>query len=117
MSHRTQKIGAVIQQELSMILQREMSHKCGLVNINRVDVSPDLANAKVMYGHFGTPEEKVEFEAFIERALRSLQHMLTQSLRSMRRVPRLTFVHDTSTEYSFKISQMLDELKSEKKGE
>lgn len=117
MSHRTQKIGAVIQRELSMILQREMSHKCGIVNINRVDVSPDLANAKVLYGHLGTPEEKAEFEAYLGGALRSLQHLLNQALRSMRRVPRLTFVHDTSTEYSFKISRMIDELKKEKKGE
>ena len=47
---RPQKLGDLIQRELSELLQRELRDpRVGMITITAVDVSPDISHAKVLY--------------------------------------------------------------------
>src|SRR6185436_16869652 len=49
-SGRPQKLGDLIQRELSELLQRELRDpRVGMITITGVDVSPDFSHAKVLY--------------------------------------------------------------------
>ena len=69
MSRRTEKVGSTIQQELALIIQRELNDPrlTGMPSITRVKVSPDLSIADVYVTIMGTEGQQ-------NAALNALRH-------------------------------------------
>jgi ribosome-binding factor A len=111
MSHRVDKVAAQLREELSEILSRLSDPRVGLVSVIEVEVTPDLASARVKVSSLGDDEEhRARMEA-LEHARGFVRRELARRLRSnLRRVPEIRFIDDRNIEYAVHISQVLDEI-------
>ena len=80
----------------------------GLVTITGVEVSPDLAHAKVFFTRLGTKDERDAAIAGLRRASVFLRSMLGRRIR-LHNTPSLNFVFDQSVERGIKLSGLIDE--------
>jgi ribosome-binding factor A len=106
-TNRTHRIGEQIQRELADLIVRDLRDpRIGLVTISEVDVSPDLARARVFFTVIGTPAQQAE--EGLNAAAGHLHNLLFKRLH-IRTVPRLNFVHDASVEEGFRIDRLINE--------
>jgi ribosome-binding factor A len=95
MSRRTERIGEQVRAEVARILREEATDpRIGLVTLTRVDVAPDLSNARIFWSTVGDRQE-------IERGLASAAGFVRGRLArvlSLRKVPELRFLWDPSLE-------------------
>ena len=95
---RTERVADYLQRELAGIIQREVRDpRVGMVSITGVDVSRDLAHARVYYTKIGadSSEEATESTEALNRAAGFLRSQLSRA-SSMRSVPQLKFFFDAS---------------------
>jgi ribosome-binding factor A len=95
MSRRTDRIGEQVRAEVARILHEEVTDpRIGLVTLTRVDVAPDLSNARIFWSTVGDRDE-------IERGLTSAAGFVRGRLARvlpLRKVPELRFLWDPSLE-------------------
>jgi ribosome-binding factor A len=116
MTRRTDRIGHLIQQEIGTLLLREISDvRIGFVTVSRVEVTTDLAHAKVFVSVMGTDKEKRDSMAGLSSTAPYMRTHLSKVLK-MRTVPRLQFVEDKNLDHGFRINQILNDIKHESKG-
>ena len=128
MSPRVQRIADQIQRELATLIQLEVKDpRVGMVSISGVDVSKDLAYAKIFITVLNTlsddgevndstlsaPGEldKLEIEEnlkALKKASGFLRTMLAKRLR-IRSVPKLEFHYDGSIERGQQLSSLIDD--------
>lgn len=109
-SGRPQKLGDLIQRELSELLARELRDpRVGMLTITSVDVSPDLSHAKVFF----TLLQKEKLEDTLQGLKRSGGFLRSQLARRMRlyTTPELRFVYDESVERGDHLSRLIDSTK------
>jgi ribosome-binding factor A len=111
MSRRTERVGHVIQREISDFILREISDsRVGFVTLSRVEVSPDLGHAKVFVSVLGSEDEKlVSLETLAQHAPR-MRTRLSKALHT-RTVPRVVFSEDRNLEHGLRIAELLREVK------
>ncbi len=103
------KMNGIIQREISSILQTEVTNKAiGFCTITAVDVTTDLSLAKVYVTFLGSGNNEERLEALI-RSKGFIRSLLSKRL-SIRRVPELAFMLDTSLEYGNKIENIIKDL-------
>ena len=110
------KMNAIIQRELSQILQFEVKNsKIGFCTITAVETTRDLSIAKVYVTFLGKEDRNVEkrMEA-LEHSKGFIRSLLAKRL-TIRKVPELLFVVDTSLEYGNKIEKIINELNHQDK--
>ncbi|MFA5575491.1 MAG: 30S ribosome-binding factor RbfA [Brumimicrobium sp.] len=107
-SIRQQKISKVIQEELSVIFQRQ-ARELGLgamVTVTTVRVTSDLSLARVYLSIFAGPP-KEEVLAHIQSNKGKVRGEVGKRLKSMRHIPDLAFFIDDSLDYAEKIDELL----------
>lgn len=106
---RTDRIGAELQRELAEILKGEVKDpRLGLLTVQEVRVSRDLAHAKVFFTCFGSVTQAREYEALLNGKLaRFLRHELARRM-SLRTFPELHFVYDESIEEGERLSALIE---------
>ena len=95
---RTQRVADYLQRELAALIQHEVRDpRLGMVSITGVEVSKDLAHAKVYYTVMGkdTSEDATESTEVLNHAAGFLRRELSRD-SSMRSVPQMRFYFDTS---------------------
>jgi ribosome-binding factor A len=95
---RTQRVADYLQRELASLIQREVRDpRLGMVSITGVEVSRDLAYAKVFFTVLGaeSSEEAKESADVLNHAAGFLRSQLSRD-SSMRSVPQLRFSFDSS---------------------
>ncbi len=93
-----------------MLLAREVHDPgIGFVTITRVQVTPDIQQARVFYTVLGDEKARTESGRAIERATPFLRRQIGQRLR-LKRVPELRFQYDESIAGQDRIDQLLDEI-------
>lgn len=112
--HRPDRVGEEIRNELSTLLSRGAVHDPGIgfITLIRVQVSPDLQQARVFYTSLGDPKARKETAKALERATPFLRRQLGGVLR-LRRVPELDFRFDESIANQDRIEQILRDLHRE----
>lgn len=114
MTRRTDRIGHLIQRELGDLIHRELADvRIGFVTISRVEVTTDLAHAKVFISVMGSDKEKRDSLVGLGHSASFLRTQISKVLK-MRTVPRLQFVEDKNLDHGFRINQILNDIKSEK---
>jgi ribosome-binding factor A len=83
----------------------------GFVTLTRVQVSPDLQMARVMYTVLGDERARAGTAKALNRAAPFLRRQIGARLR-LKRTPELTFVYDDSVAGQDRIEQILEELKA-----
>ena len=112
-SGRPQKLGDLIQRELSELLQRELRDpRVGMITITAVDVSPDFSHAKVLYTTLD-PAHVADAAKGLQRAAGFLRSQLARRLK-MYTTPELRFVYDESVERGDRLSQLIDSANRKK---
>ena len=128
MTARAQRIADQIQREIAVLIQLEVSDpRVGMVSVTGVDVSNDLAYAKVYITVLNslTGDEKINADTLsepgaldqleIEENLKALKKasgflrtLLAKRLR-LRVVPKLQFYYDSSIEQGQRLSDLIDD--------
>jgi len=106
-SGRPQKLGDLIQRELSELLQRELRDpRVGMITITAVDVSPDFSHAKVLYTTLD-PAHVEEASKGLKRAAGFLRSQLAKRIK-LYTTPELRFEYDVSVERGDRLSRLID---------
>ncbi|GAB2694795.1 30S ribosome-binding factor RbfA [Aliiglaciecola sp. 3_MG-2023] len=115
---RTERVGQQIHKEVASIFQNEFKNRdprLGMVTVSGVDVSRDLAHAKVYVTFFETDEEKLKlFNQILEDNKGFIRTLLAKRMR-MRAVPALKFYQDTSITEGIRISTLVSQTLNEDK--
>lgn len=103
---RSHRVAEQIQRELADLLQFEVKDpRVGMVTITEVEVTGDMAHAKIYYSaKQGTPE----LQAGLEKSSGFLRTQLAKRML-LRTVPQLHFVYDASVDRGMKLSKLIDE--------
>jgi ribosome-binding factor A len=127
MSARVQRVADQIQRELALLIQMEVNDpRVGMVSVTDVEVSRDLAHAKIYVTVLNTMTDdsqvnestlsepgdldKLEIEENINalnKAAGYLRSLLAKRL-STRSVPKLRFYYDGSIERGQQLSSLID---------
>ena len=107
---RTRRIGDQMQRDLSALIRDEIKDpRLGMVTISAVDVTRDLAYAKVYVTVLGDDQERKDSLAVLNRAAGFLRRLLGQRM-VLRTVPQLKFVYDESIERGERLSKLIDSV-------
>ena len=114
---RQQKMGSQIQRKVAEVLLREIGDPRvdGLVSITRVEVTPDLAQARVFVSIMGSEDEQKQAMAALTAASGFMHRELKKRL-DIRKVPFLSFRLDTSIAKASEILSLLDKVQHEDEG-
>ena len=113
MSLRMDKINHQMQREISMILSRDLADpRLQFVSITRVDVSPDLHNAKVFFSVLGEDERVEQARVSLDHARGMIRKIVSQRLQ-LRRTPELTFEYDNSLASAARVEEIIREMSDE----
>jgi ribosome-binding factor A len=116
-SQRLRRVADQIQRELSGLLRAELKDpRVGMITLTGVEVSPDLAHAKVFFTTLGDADALSRSAAGLERAAGFLRSELGHRLK-LRVTPELRFVHDPSVERGVRLSKLIDDAVAGKKSD
>jgi ribosome-binding factor A len=106
---RTRRIGEQLKRELAALIRSEGDDpRLALVSITAVDVTRDLAYAKIYITWVGVAAERVRVLEALNRMAPEFRRRLGRSLR-IRTVPQLTFVYDETVERGAALSALIDQ--------
>lgn len=111
--NRPQRVADFLRKELAVLMQFEMRDpRLGMINLNDVEVSRDLAHAKVFVTFMDaeTKEEAKEALEVLNHAAGFLRSRLSESAQ-MRSVPRLRFYFDESVKRGRELSELIDKAR------
>ncbi|MCK9426405.1 MAG: 30S ribosome-binding factor RbfA [Ignavibacteriaceae bacterium] len=109
MSFRLEKISKLIKEEISLIfLHKIQDQSIGLVTVTKVDVSPDLRNAKIYLSVF--PNNKRDSSLTKVKELHGIFRTELAARMTTRYVPELRFFLDDSADYVEHIDTLLKKI-------
>lgn len=111
---RTQRVGDFLQQELAQLIQSELRDpRAQMVSVTAVEVSRDLAHAKVFFTKLGidSAEQAKETAEVLNKAAGFLRSTIARSA-TMRTVPKLHFRFDESVGRGRDMETLLREVRA-----
>jgi ribosome-binding factor A len=106
---RSLRVADQIQRELAALIRDEVKDpRMGMVSISGVEVSRDMAHAKVYVSVLGDEQSAADSLEALNHAAGFLRRELGRSMR-LRTVPQLRFIHDRSLEEGARMSALIDE--------
>jgi ribosome-binding factor A len=106
---RDRRIGQEIQRLLPNLIRDEVKDPriSGLLTVTGVEVSLDLAHAKVFLTVLGSEEEAASTVTALNRCAAFLRSRLSHCMR-LRSVPTLKFVYDESIDRGMRLTRLID---------
>ncbi len=112
MSRRVARVADALQASIAELVQREIKDpRVGMVTITRVDVSPDLRNARVYFSRFGTDEDRQRSLQGLRSAAGFIRSQVARRLH-LRVAPEIRFEVDENIEYAARMSRVLDAMET-----
>lgn len=108
---RQQKMGRLLQKELSTLFQKEFPHltKGSLVSVTVVRISSDFSYAKVYLSLFPVANANEAVQRF-NQSVHEISTALYPIIRNqMRKMPEFKFFYDDSVDYAQRIDSLLKE--------
>ena len=110
---RTDRVGVLIQRELSDIIQRELKDpRVGFCTIAQVEVSADLKYADVKVSVVGDKKQKQNSIMGLKSAAGFLRREVVQRI-GLRHAPELRFELDDSVDQLMRIDYLLKQIDTE----
>ena len=114
---RQERVAEAIKKEVSLIIHDELKDpRIGFVTIVRVEVTPDLRYAKVLFSVLGNEEQYEKTQAALDSAQGFVRKLVSERI-NLRLSPEIIFRPDRSAEYSVRILKALEEIKELEKPE
>lgn len=115
MSIRTERLAAVIQEDLGRILQKSYQPSGSFITVTEVEVTADLLVAKIFISVYAPGKDEDAIYHYIEEQEVAIRKELASKIRhQVRRIPELFFNKDTSAEYAEKMDRLFDEIREER---
>ena len=113
---RSERVAGQLRRDLAKLIQQEIKDpQVGFVSVSDVEVTRDLAHAKVFVTVFQPEKAEASLQA-LRRAAAFLRTRLGRELR-LRHVPELHFIHDDSVEQGSRIDDLISKaLKADTDG-
>jgi len=110
---RQERIGQLIQKELSSIFQKMgFSNKNGgLITITKVNMTPDLLIARVLLSIFNIKKPNEALEAIDEQKSEIRFQLGNKIKNQMHRIPELEFHIDDTLYHVFKMEELFKKIK------
>ena len=103
---RSDRVAEQIQREIADLLQFEVKDpRVGMVTVTEVEVSGDMAHAKIYYS---AKAGSAELQKGLEKSAGFLRSQLGKRML-LRTVPQLHFIYDASIDRGMRLSQLIDE--------
>ncbi len=110
---RTDRVGVLIQRELSEIIQRELKDpRVGFCTISQVQVSTDLKYADIKVSVVGDKRQKRNSITGLKSAAGFLRREVVQRI-GLRHAPELRFELDDSVDQLMQIDRLLKKIHTE----
>jgi ribosome-binding factor A len=107
---RPDRVADQIREELASLLSRDVHDPgIGFVTLTRVQMTPDLQQARVLYTSLGDDKARAASARALERAAPFLRRQLGSRLR-LKRTPELKFIYDDSIAGQDRIEQILHDI-------
>ncbi len=104
---RSRRVGDQIQRELAQMVRDELKDpRVALVTITEVEVTRDLAYAKVWFASLNQDTDPETLGKVLNGAAGFLRRELAQRMRT-RIVPELKFIYDTVPEHGAKMDALI----------
>jgi len=111
MSTRQDKVGELLKEEVSIILQREFKDpRLGFVTVTDAEVTADLRHAKVFVSVMGTPDDRRKSMKILKNAEAFVRQAFGKHV-SMKTIPQISFVLDESADKSLRIMELLEQVR------
>lgn len=111
---RTQRIGDFLHQELARLIQQEVRDpRASMVSVTGVDVSKDLAHARVYFTQLGVEsgDDAKAITTVLNKASGFLRSQIASSA-TLRTVPRLQFRFDDSIDRGRSMEALLERARA-----
>ena len=106
---RSIRVAEQLRRELAELIRTEVKDpRVGMVTVGDVEVSKDLAYAKVYFTVLGDEKAGREAQQGLNRAAGFLRRQLSHIMR-MRQVPELRFIFDETAIKGARLSALIDE--------
>jgi ribosome-binding factor A len=114
MFQRRDRLKEVIKQEFAQILEKEISlGRDVLITVSRVDISPDLSEAKIYISVL--PDKRLKEALSVLRKRIGYLQKLINKLVNIKKTPKLIIVEDKGLKHAARIEELLEKIKKEKK--
>ncbi len=111
---RTDRVADLIQKELAIILQAQSRDGyLPMITVSGVEVSRDLAYAKVYVSTLGEETEIKVVVKTLNQMASKLRYLLAQTVK-LRSTPQLQFIYDNSIVDGNKLSALIDSVDPDK---
>lgn len=113
---RSARVSSQMQKELALILQRDINDsRLGFITINEVEVSKDLAVAKIYVTVLNVDEQgKKNNVKWLNELAPVIRHELARRMR-LRHISELRFYYDDSFDTGMRVSELLSGLDKKNK--
>jgi len=114
MSHRIERVNALIRREISELIQHHLRDPrlAEFVAVTDVDTTADLKHAKVFVSSIGGQQDEARVIKVLNAATGHLRTELAKKMR-LRHTPELSFHWDNSIERGDRILRLLDQVSAE----
>ncbi len=107
---RSDRVADAVQRELADLIRREIRDpRLAMINVTGVDVTRDLASAKVFINFIEalSDQEHTERTAVLNKAAGFIRSQLMHRMR-LRVTPKLTFLYDATGDRGRHLSALID---------
>ncbi|MDP3786484.1 MAG: 30S ribosome-binding factor RbfA [Candidatus Omnitrophota bacterium] len=114
MGVRPERVASEMREHISRIISEEIKDpRIGFITVTKVEVTPDLRNAKVLFSLLGGNEEKEGALEGLNSASGYIRKLLGERMR-FKFIPELLFRLDESAEYVIHLNKIFDKIHKEK---
>jgi ribosome-binding factor A len=108
---RSARVASEMQKELSFILQRVVKDsRLGFITINEVDLTKDLAVAKIYFTVLNADEAgKRNHVKWLNQLAPVIRHELAKRMR-LRHISELRFIYDDSFDTGMRVAELLSDI-------
>ena len=108
---RTQRVAQQVKKEIALILQREIKDpRIGMATVSDVEISRDLAYAKVYLTFFSIGDQTAESQLAAVRENKGMIRSLLGKAIRLRITPDLTFFFDESLTEGMRMSNLVTQI-------
>ena len=117
---RRPRVAQAIREALGSLVSAELTDpritKAGFLSVNHVELNKDMSVAEVFVGFYGGDESAAQAAvAVLCKAAGRLRGPLGRILK-LQRAPELRFVHDQSSEFGVRLSQIIRDDENRRTG-
>lgn len=113
---RAERVGEFIRREASEIIQKQLKDpRVGFITITRVEVTPDLRQARIYFSVYGQSGEKEKSIKGLKSARGFIQGEIGRRT-GLRYTPEISFRLDQSLEEAREVLEKMDEINQAERG-